>query len=101
MVMADCIKRRRVLIVDDDDSVTELLVDLLRREGYEIATATHGEDALALLPSFDPDIVVSDVVMPVMDGIELCRRIKESPQTGNIPVLLVSGLRIEEHDSVE
>jgi PAS domain S-box-containing protein len=85
--------RGRVLIVDDDRRMLDLLVELLQLEGYEIAAATDGAQALELAHSFAPDVVVSDVVMPVIGGLELCRRLKEDQRTANIPVLLISGIR--------
>jgi two-component system cell cycle response regulator len=66
-------------------------VDLLELEGYEVATATDGAQAIDW-PFVRPDLVVSDVVMPVLGGLELCRRLKEDVRTANIPVLLISGL---------
>src|SRR6185503_5713152 len=90
--------RGRVLIVDDDRKILDLLVDLLQVEGYEIATALDGSEAFELAISFDPDVVVSDVVMPVVGGLELCRHLKEDPRTAYIPVLLVSG-RIPSNDA--
>src|SRR5215217_3571615 len=83
--------RGRVLIVDDDRKILDLLVELLQLEGYEIATAIDGSEAYNLAVSFDPDVVVSDVVMPEVGGLELCRHLKEDPRTAYIPVLLVSG----------
>jgi len=85
-------ERGRILIVDDDQKIVDLLADLLQLEGYAIATAADGSEALDLAPSFAPDVVVSDVVMPVVGGLELCRRLKENPHTAYIPVLLISGL---------
>jgi len=85
--------RGRVLIVDDDRKILDLLVELLQLEGYEIVTATDGAEALELAHSFAPDVVVSDVVMPVLGGFELCRRLKEARRTAYIPVLLISGKR--------
>src|SRR5215216_2342245 len=84
--------RGRVLIVDDDRKILDLLVDLLELEGYLVTTAADGAQALDLALSFEPNIVVSDVVMPVVGGLELCRRLKEDPRTTDIPVLLISGL---------
>ena len=85
-------ERGRVLIVDDDRKIRDLLVDLLKLEGYEIATAPDGSEAIDLARSFEPDVVVSDVVMPRVGGLELCRRLKDDPRTAYIPVLLISGL---------
>lgn len=93
--------RGRVLIVDDDRRMLDLLVDLLEIEGYEIATALDGADALDLTLSFDPDVVVSDVVMPVVGGIELCRRLKDNPRTAYVPVLLISGLINSDDGGIE
>lgn len=91
----------RVLIVDDDQKVCALLAELIANEGYEVASAADGGSGLALVNSFDPDVVISDVVMPVLDGIQLCHRIKREPRTADIPVLLISGLRDAVEDRVE
>src|SRR4030095_5481696 len=93
--------RRNVLIVDDDQKIRDLLVDLLEQEGYEVSAVGDGEQALAAIHSFEPDIVISDVVMPVMGGIELCRALKHDARTSDVPVLLVSGLRKTDDDSLE
>src|SRR6266498_5988933 len=90
----------RVLIVDDDHKVGALLIELIENEGYEVASAGDGGSGLELLTSFEPDVVISDVVMPVLEGIELCRRIKKEPRTADIPVLLISGNRNSVEDSI-
>ncbi len=92
---------RRVLIVDDDEKVLALLVELLELEGYEVFSATNGAAAAELALTRDPDVVVSDVVMPVLDGIQLCRKLKKDFRTANIPVLLVSGTRCSSDDGME
>ena len=91
-------ERGRVLIVDDDRKILDLLVELLQYEGYEIATAVDGSEGFDRAISFDPDVVVSDVVMPVLGGLDLCRRLKDDPRTAYIPVLLISG-RIPSNDA--
>src|SRR5687768_17403269 len=93
--------RGRVLIVDDDRKVLDLLVELLELEGYEVAAAEDGAEAFELAQSFDPDVVVSDVVMPVVGGLELCRRLKEHQPTAYIPVLLISGIRKSDDAGIE
>ena len=92
-MIASSADRGRILIVNDDQTMLELLVDLMEEEGCEVSAARNGEEAFSLALSFGPDVVISDVVMPVVDGLELCRRLKEDPRTANIPVLLISGLR--------
>src|SRR5215207_3985571 len=94
-------ERGRVLIVDDDRKIRDLLVDLLELEGYEVSTAPDGAEAIDLALSFGPDIVISDVVMPVVGGLELCRRLKEYPRTVHVPVLLISGLRTSADEGIE
>jgi PAS domain S-box-containing protein len=93
--------RGRVLIVDDDRRMLDLLVDLLEIEGYEVSTALNGAEALELTVAFDPDVVVSDVVMPVVGGLELCRRLKVDERTAYIPVLLISGLITSDDGGIE
>ncbi len=93
--------RGRVLIVDDDRRMLDLLVDLLEVDGYEVLTALDGAEALDHAVAFDPDVVVSDVVMPVVGGLELCRRLKDDPRTAYIPVLLISGLIASDDGGIE
>ncbi len=92
---------RRVLIVDDDQRILDLLVELLNAEGYEVAPASDGEHALELVKSLEPDLIISDVVMPVISGIELCRLLKQDALMATIPVLLISGIRQSDNDSLE
>jgi len=91
----------RVLIVDDDQKICDLLTELLEHEGYEVVFAGDGGRALEILQSFEPDVVISDVVMPILGGIELCRRIKEDARTADVPVILLSGSRHTIEDSLE
>ena len=85
-----------VLIVNDDQMQLDLLHDLLEPEGHKIFLAQNGQRALDLTRTLQVEIVISDVVMPGMDGMELCRRLKKNPHTAAIPVLLASGIRKEE-----
>lgn len=81
-----------VLIVDDTPTNLLILTEALKHE-YTIRTATNGLDALALLQEPDkPDLILLDVVMPGMDGYEVCRRIKQSPATWHIPVIFVTAM---------
>ncbi len=90
-----------VLIVDDNQAVLELLETLLLSEGYKVVSARDGQRALELAHSAHPDIVISDVLMPLMDGVEFCRRLKQDARTANLPVLLVSGALTGVEDSLE
>lgn len=90
-----------ILAVNDTPDVLELFTVLLEREGYRVVTAKNGLHALELAFSIEPDIVISDVVMPEMDGLEFCRRLKQHPRTADVPVLLVSALRTANEDSLK
>ncbi len=89
-----------VLAVNDEPKVLELLTVLLEHEGYRVVTANNGQSALELAFSLEPDIVVSDVVMPQMDGLQLCRLLKQDPRTSGIPVLLASAVRTGKRNSL-
>jgi PAS domain S-box-containing protein len=89
------------MVVDDDQKMLDLLVELLQEEQYEVASARNAPRALELIPSFAPDVVISDVVMPGISGIELCRQVKQDARTSHVPVLLISGNRNSDDDSLE
>jgi two-component system cell cycle response regulator len=82
----------RVLIVDDERANRQLLEIMLGPEGYELATATRGEEALASMTRQVPDIVLLDVMMPGMNGYVVTARIKANPETRHVIVLLLSSL---------
>lgn len=88
---------RRVLVVDDDSSLRSRLRRLLQSEGLEIATAKNGEDALDAVKRVKPDVVLLDVMMPGLDGFEVCRRLKGNAETRLVPVVLLTGLNKTKH----
>jgi PAS domain S-box-containing protein len=100
-ITTDSPAKCRVLIADDDQKVSALLSELLEAEGYQVSCASDGGSARDAIVAFQPDVVISDVVMPILDGIELCRFIKKDPATSTVPVLLISGLRNAPEDSLE
>jgi two-component system cell cycle response regulator len=82
----------RVLVVDDILSNVKLLEAKLSAEYFEVVTAFNGLEALAKIEEHEPDIVLLDVMMPGMDGFEVCRRIKHNPKTAHVPVVMVTAL---------
>jgi len=81
-----------ILVVDDNEVNVELLVAMLASEHYVVSTATDGFEALAKIEAEKPDIVLLDVMMPELDGFEVCRRIKTDPTMADIPVIMVTAL---------
>jgi putative two-component system response regulator len=81
-----------ILLVEDDADLRRLWHRLLLREGYRVASATNGREALEQIERVAPDVVLSDVMMHDMDGLELCRRLKAEPRFRLTPVILVTGL---------
>jgi putative two-component system response regulator len=83
----------KVLVVDDSEDTRQVLTELLQQEGYVVRAAADGAAALAVIERDPPDVVLTDVAMPHVDGFELCGRLKSDPATRLIPVVLVTGLR--------
>ncbi len=81
-----------ILIVDDEPVSLKLLVSFLERQGFATTVATGGEEALSLLSQKTPDIILLDIMMPMMDGFEVCEALKENPATADIPVIFVTAL---------
>jgi DNA-binding response OmpR family regulator len=86
----------RVLVVDDEESLTTTIAYNLRREGYEVEAVTDGEQALEVAKATQPDLIVLDLMLPGMDGFEVCRQIR---RTSAIPILMLTA-RDEEIDRV-
>ena len=82
--------RKRVLLVDDMKTVILTEKMMLGAEGFELATASNGEEALEQVASNPPDIVLLDMIMPKLGGIETCRRLKGNESSRHIPVIMVT-----------
>jgi twitching motility two-component system response regulator PilH len=80
----------KVLVVEDSLSQREMIIALLQKSGLAVAVAADGVEAIEKLASVGPDLVVLDIVMPRMNGFEVCRKIKSDPRTQNLPVVLCS-----------
>ena len=81
--------RKRVLVVDDDSSIRELLSTALEDDGYEVVPATNGQDALSVVQRWRPDVIVLDLMMPVMDGWTFAKRLRELDE---IPIVVLSAV---------
>jgi two-component system alkaline phosphatase synthesis response regulator PhoP len=83
--------RRRILVVDDERAVCEGIARVLRRERYEVETASDASEAGIKVATFHPDLVILDVVMPGMGGIEICRRIRSAADPDEIKIIILTG----------
>lgn len=83
--------KKVVLVVDDELSIRNVLERVLRQEGYSVITASDGDAAWKLLKDAAPDMILLDLMLPGMDGMELCRRIREDPLTKDLPVIVATG----------
>ena len=84
------VDNKKILVVDDEPDVVELIERTLRNEGFEVVSAYDGIGAVDLADSERPDLVLLDIMMPMMSGYEVCQQIKTNPQTRHIPVLCLS-----------
>lgn len=89
---------KRILVVDDEKDIVDLIRYNLAKEGYEVLTAANGEEALKKAAA-RPDLIILDLMMPVLDGFETCRRLKSDPQRANIPIMFLTA-RSSEIDEV-
>jgi two-component system alkaline phosphatase synthesis response regulator PhoP len=89
----------KALVVDDDQDIVELLQYNLVKEGYEVRTAENGKKAIEMAKAFQPHLILLDIMMPVMDGVEACRQLKEIPVLKNSIVVFLTS-RAEEYSEV-
>jgi DNA-binding response OmpR family regulator len=85
----------KVLVVEDDPSARRLVEFTLQQEGHEVVTATNGLEGLDRAQTDQPDVIVMDIMMPVMAGFEACLRLKEIPTTAHIPILVLTAKSTE------
>ncbi len=81
----------KVLVVDDESQIRDLLKEFLTNEAYEVILASNGKEAIELAEREHPDVILLDVMMPEIDGIEVCKRLKEEPKTQFIPIIVITG----------
>lgn len=91
--------REHILVVEDEEDILELLAFNLKKEGYHVATATSGEKAVELARRAPPDLILLDIMLPGMDGLEVCKMLKRDPVTINVPVVMLTA-KGEEADIV-
>src|SRR5262245_56896360 len=95
--MESTLDKSRVLVVDDEPQITRVLRTVLTSQGYQVRTAAEGETALSNFADWRPELVITDLFMPRMDGLELCPRIRA---VSNVPIIVLS-VKGEERTKVE
>ena len=91
--------KKFVLIVEDDEDIRELVSYHLLKEGYQVAGVASGEEALSVAENQTPDLILLDVMLPGMDGLTVCRRLRSSPQTADVAVMMLTA-KSEEADII-
>jgi putative two-component system response regulator len=89
--------RQKVLVADDEETVRYVFSGVLEHEGLEVATAADGEEALRVFDEFEPDLVLLDVVMPKLNGLEVCERLKGNPKSCLTPVVMITASSIKQN----
>jgi two-component system alkaline phosphatase synthesis response regulator PhoP len=82
--------RKRILVVDDESHILNVLSLKLQNAGYEVTTAADGEEGFEVALQIHPDLIISDLQMPFMTGLEMCAKLKEQPVTANTPALMLT-----------
>ena len=82
--------RHKILIADDEPNIVISLEFLMQQSGYEVATARDGEDAIQKIASFQPDLVLLDIMLPKLNGFEVCQRVRENSQWNRIKIVMLS-----------
>lgn len=84
------IKRTRVLVVEDETDIRDVYVELLQAENFEVLTAGNGQEALKIAFEQNPSVIILDIIMPVMDGMQVLEQLKNNDKTKNIPVVVLT-----------
>ena len=92
------VSKRTIMVVDDDPEIVTLVRVILKQEGFNVRCANSGQQLFAGLEKEKPDLIILDVMMPVMDGLVVLARLKDAPETSSIPVILLTVL--EQYDDV-
>lgn len=79
-----------ILVVDDHEEIREALAEILEEEGHEVVQAVDGLEALEMVATVQLDVILLDIAMPGMDGLETLRRLKDSPESSKLPVIMVT-----------
>jgi len=85
--------RKKILVIDDDKTTITMLTMILTKENYLVMSALDGEEGMEMIKSDHPDVVICDVLIPKIDGIDICEKIKKDPYLNDIKVILMTALK--------
>lgn len=88
-------KQKIILIIEDDEDIVFLLQTIMERENYKVHVAYNGKDGLKMIGETKPDLILLDIMMPEVNGYEICREIKNDPKTKDIRVIMLSAKALE------
>ena len=88
--------KQKILIVEDEESLLKLESILLTSKGYDVRGVSNGQQALDAIDEEHPDLVLLDIMLPQIDGFEVCQRIKDNPETKDIPVIMLTAKKSRE-----
>ncbi len=91
--------KHRILVVEDESDIAELLEYNLEKEGYKVKTASNGQEAVRIAADFKPEVVLLDIMMPVMDGVEACRQMRENTDLAGMYIIFLTA-RAEEYSEI-
>ncbi|NQT30470.1 MAG: response regulator [Candidatus Saganbacteria bacterium] len=94
------LNKKKILVVDDEKDVVQLLSFRLEKEGFEVISAYNGSDGLAKAQNEKPDLILLDIMLPIMSGYEVCRLLKFNSATQDIPIILLSAKAGDEDKAV-
>jgi len=96
-----CMAAKKILVADDESHILNVVSLKLRNAGYDVITASDGQEALELALSEHPDLLITDYHMPQMSGLELCQKLKQDPATAKIPTIMLTarGYQLDENDT--
>src|SRR3989339_1752250 len=92
-------EKKKILVIEDDRSLQNALLEIISQEGFESESALDGEEGIAKIKTFKPDLILLDIILPKKDGFEVLEEIKKDETLKNIPVLILTNL--EEVDNVQ
>lgn len=82
--------KTKILVVEDNLEICLLYTRLLQKHGFNVAVSYNGEEALRIIHNYKPDLIITDLMMPVMDGVEMLQKLREDPETRELPAIITS-----------